>query len=191
MSQRALAAIAPLLLVALTASACRLIVGITDLSVDGGVDATFDGMHADVGSGGADANADVGEDRGSPDAASDAGADRQDVGSGPPVNCDAQPPSEASAGRIGCIEGCLEGHPGSSDEFYDEARICICGTNCKSVCPGFCDKACLVTTPTGACNDCASHVIVDEGGACHKQWDDAGCIGCQSFAACVAQCPAQ
>jgi hypothetical protein len=190
MSRRALAVVAPLVLVALTASACRLIVGITDLSVDASVDATFDGMHADVRSGGADTSADVGEDRGSPDAASDAGADRQDVGSGPPVNCDAQPPSEASAGRVGCIQGCIDGHLGSSAEFYDEAKTCICETtNCKSACPAFCDKACLVPTPTGACNDCASHVIVDDGGGCHS-FDDAGCTGCASFATCVAECPA-
>jgi hypothetical protein len=188
MSRRAVAVVGPLVLVALASSACRLIVGITDLSVDGSIDATFDGMHADVGSGGTDAHADVGKDRGAPDAPSDAGADHEEA-SALPVNCDAQPPSEASAGRIGCIEGCVEGHLGSSAEFYDEAMGCICQTStCKSVCPAFCDKDCLVATPTGACNDCASHVIVDDGGACHK-FDDAGCTGCASFATCVAQCP--
>jgi hypothetical protein len=200
MSRRALALGVPFVLIALLGSACRAIVGITDLSVDGGADATEDRARSDSGDArsdrvdargdGADASLDAREDRGDAGDASDGGdgSDATDARDARPVNCDAEAPSEASLGRIGCLQGCVDGHMLAAGAFYGAAPACIC-KKCAAACEAFCSPACPTLTPTGECNDCATHAYVDDGGACHSVEDTTCKAGCGQFAMCAASCP--
>ena len=197
MRRRALVIGAPFVLIALLGSACRAIVGITDLAVDGGAasDATQERAHSDSGEASSDAR-----DTGAPpeahadasdahsDAPSDTGSDRADATDARGVNCDAQDPSEASIGRQMCLVGCLGGHFAAASAFYGAAMACIC-KNCSDVCEAYCAPSCAVTT-MGACNDCATHMIVDDGGVCQSFEDRTCAAGCDKLAICLPSCPA-
>jgi hypothetical protein len=201
MSRRALALGVPFAVIAISGSACRAIVGITDLTVDGGAifDAARDRTHSDSG----DARTDAHDAGAPPDATSDAPhdspsdapsdaaserSDATDVTDAGSLMCDAEAPPDASVGRQGCIQGCIDGHTLAAPAFYGASPPCVC-KHCGTSCEAFCSPACPKTTPTGACLDCATHAYVDEGGVCHDFEDTTCTAGCGSYATCIGACP--
>lgn len=117
------AAASSLALLGMGLSACRAIVGITELTVDAGAgDSGNDGLSLsdtndefDSSDGGSDVRHDGrsdGESDARADESFDATSEQEDVdalGNGT-VDCSDQPPSQASRGRIACLGGCVSGH---------------------------------------------------------------------------------
>jgi hypothetical protein len=187
--KRVLATGLPLTVVAASIVACRALVGITDLTVDAG----------QFPDGAADAAADTptldspadssGTGEGAPDVLVDAGLDSSDAAD---VNCDYEPPFDASGSRIGCLQGCIQGHEVAAGDFFigdGTQKDCVC-TACPVACQSFCASACN-TAFLASCDDCATHALVDEAGTCHKVEDTTCTSGCGNLATCLGSCPAQ
>ena len=112
--------------------------------------------------------------------------------------CDFSPTFDASLGRMQCVSGCLAGHTSELAAFFvgnGNIKLCICGacqyasSDGPGPCGAFCDSTCN-TPNVPACNDCASHVLVDDGGACNDLQNlTCGDGGCSSLSTCIAQCP--
>jgi hypothetical protein len=152
-------------LAALGLVACRDIVGIDPLSVEDAGPNRMDGS---------------------------APSDGSIADAGPPDSvCTYSPAFDASQDRMQCVAGCIAGHkPDLADFFVGNGaiKLCICGA-CEVPCRAFCSPTCD-TTDVPACDDCASHALVDDGGKCNSREDlecDDG--GCQSLSTCIAECP--
>jgi hypothetical protein len=120
-----------------------------------------------------------------PDTQSDGGVGADDA------SCSYSPPFNASADRRDCVSGCISGHSGDLADFFvgnGSIKLCLCAA-CEDACRAFCTPTCN-TPRVPACDDCAAHALVDDGGRCSSH-QDLGCDdgGCASLSSCISDCP--
>jgi hypothetical protein len=181
--KRQYAVVASSLVFLATFVACRAIVGITELTVDAGVDAAADVPAMP------DARMETGAVDASLDTRADASVDGRPVDAHAEADC-SQLESSASMMRAGCLDGCNMGHSKQITSFFTAEFGCICSSKvCGDVCGAYCNfRGCNMVDPEGECFNCAAFAAADPGGLCKT---DAAleCAGCVSYAQCLASCP--
>jgi hypothetical protein len=189
MKARRAGAWASLPLVAVGLAACRMIVGITDLTVedDAGHDAALDRMalpEAAPETGVPDALTETGTGT---DAGKDASDAKADVGR-EMVDC-AQPLADSDPGGSGfCVDACVSNHEKAVSDFYAAAEACICKT-CQDECAAYCSLKCgSISQPMGACAQCATNAVASDGGACLGMANTTCKQGCEKLSMCIAGC---